>query len=56
MLAVVMTRQPGLGRFLSRLLSAKPLAWLADLSYDIYLIHSFVRFMHPCSVKCRVHQ
>lgn len=51
MLTVVTTRQPGLGNFLTRLLSAKPLARLADLSYDVYLIHSFVRLPYPCPLS-----
>ncbi len=52
MIAVTTTRQLGPGNFLSKLLSSKYLAWLADLSYDVYLVHSFVRPLAPLLHAC----
>lgn len=58
LLALLCTRQPGPARLLSRLLSSRMLAALADVSYDIYLLHPLVsalsypiplRFLHNTS-------
>lgn len=42
LLALVCTRQPGLGRLLGRLLSMKLPSGLADVSYEVYLLHPLV--------------
>lgn len=49
LLALVCTRQPGLSRLLGRLLSMKMLSGLADVSYEVYLLHPLVS---PNSAKC----
>lgn len=42
LLALLCTQQPGPARLLSRLLSSRVLAAVADVSYDIYLLHPLV--------------
>ncbi len=42
LLALVCTRQPGLSKLLGRLLSMKMLNGLADVSYEVYLLHPLV--------------
>ena len=42
LLALVCTRQPGLSRLLARLLSVRPLSSLAEVSYEVYLLHPLV--------------
>ena len=45
LLALLCTRQLGPARLLSRLLSSRMLAALADVSYDIYLLHPLVSIL-----------
>ena len=43
LLALVCSGQPGLSRLLARLLSSRALSALADVSYEVYLLHPLVR-------------
>ena len=42
LLALVCSGQPGLSRFLAWLLSSRTLSALADVSYEVYLLHPLV--------------
>lgn len=42
-LVLTTSGQAGLPKKLAKVLSSRPLAKLADLSYDIYLVHPLVR-------------
>ena len=42
LLALMCTRQPGLSRLLGRLLSTRLLSGLAEVSYEVYLLHPLV--------------
>ena len=47
-LTIILTtaREPGLPPPLISFFSAAPFRWLADFTYDIYLIHPLVRSRH----------
>ena len=49
LLALVCTKQPGLSRLLGQLLSTKLLSGLADVSYEVYLLHPLVSTYRLCS-------
>ena len=55
LLALLCTRQPGPARLLSRLLSSRMLAALADVSYDVYLLHPLVSVLSSLTVLGFLH-